>query len=107
MHNNDQGRTFNTPLAVLSLGKLGGNELNYSSDIDLLFLYGDGQDAGTTSISIREYFVRLAQSVTDGLSRMTPEGSAFRVDLRLRPQGGEGEAAIGLSQALEYYSHVA
>ena len=74
------------PVTVLSLGKLGGNELNYSSDIDLLFLYGDGKDAGTTSISIREYFVRLAQTTTGTLSRMTREGSCFRVDLRLRPQ---------------------
>ncbi len=106
-HADAEGRQTDVPVAVLSLGKLGGNELNYSSDIDLLFLYGDGQDAGTTSISIREYFVRLAQGVTDSLSRMTREGSAFRVDLRLRPQGGEGEAAIGLSQALQYYGHTA
>jgi [glutamine synthetase] adenylyltransferase / [glutamine synthetase]-adenylyl-L-tyrosine phosphorylase len=106
-HVDDEGRLTDIPMAVLSLGKLGGYELNYSSDIDLLFLYGDGQDAGTTSISIREYFVRLAQSVTDALSRMTREGSAFRVDLRLRPQGGEGEPAIALSQALEYYGRTA
>jgi [glutamine synthetase] adenylyltransferase / [glutamine synthetase]-adenylyl-L-tyrosine phosphorylase len=106
-HADAEGRHTDVPVAVLSLGKLGGNELNYSSDIDLLFLYGDGQDAGTASISIREYFVRLAQSVTDALSRVTREGSAFRVDLRLRPQGGEGEAAVGLSQALRYYGHTA
>ncbi|MBZ5511070.1 MAG: hypothetical protein LAN70_07845 [Acidobacteriia bacterium] len=106
-HVDAEGRLTGVPVTVLSLGKLGGNELNYSSDIDLLFLYGDGQDAGTTSISIREYFVRLAQSVTDSLSRMTREGSAFRVDLRLRPQGREGEAAIGLSQALKYYGSTA
>ncbi|MBZ5567829.1 MAG: hypothetical protein LAN64_08255 [Acidobacteriia bacterium] len=106
-HVDAEGRLLDVPVAVLSLGKLGGNELNYSSDIDLLFLYGDGNDAGTTSISIREYFVRLAQSVTGTLSRMTREGSAFRVDLRLRPQGGEGEPAVGLTQALEYYGHTA
>ena len=106
-HVDAEGRLTGVPVTVLSLGKLGGNELNYSSDIDLLFLYGDGQDAGTTSISIREYFVRLAQSVTDSLSRMTREGSAFRVDLRLRPQGREGDATIGLSQALKYYGSTA
>jgi [glutamine synthetase] adenylyltransferase / [glutamine synthetase]-adenylyl-L-tyrosine phosphorylase len=106
-HADAEGRHIDVPVAVLALGKLGGNELNYSSDIDLLFLYGDGQDAGTSSISIREYFVRLAQSVTDALSRVTSEGSAFRVDLRLRPQGGEGEAAVGLSQALQYYGRTA
>ncbi|MGZ4836318.1 MAG: [protein-PII] uridylyltransferase family protein [Terriglobales bacterium] len=104
-HVDSEGRLTDMPVTVLSLGKLGGNELNYSSDIDLLFLYGDGQDAGTTSISIREYFIRLAQAVTGALSRATREGSAFRVDLRLRPQGGEGEPAVGLSHALEYYAH--
>jgi glutamate-ammonia-ligase adenylyltransferase len=102
-----EARLADIPVTVLSLGKLGGSELNYSSDIDLLFLYGDGQDAGTTSVSTREYFVRLAQAVTDTLSRITKEGSVFRVDLRLRPQGGEGEPAISLSQALHYYSHTA
>ncbi len=101
------GRLVDVPVAVLSLGKLGGNELNYSSDIDLLFIYGDGQDAGTASISNREYFIRMAQTVTDSLSRMTREGSAFRVDLRLRPQGGEGEPAVGLRHALHYYEHFA
>jgi len=99
-----QGRTVNTPLAVLSLGKLGGNELNYSSDIDLLFLYGDGEEPASASISNREYFVRLAQQVTDILSRPTSEGSVFRIDLRLRPQGNEGELAINLSHALRYYA---
>jgi glutamate-ammonia-ligase adenylyltransferase len=106
-HVDSEGRLTDIPVAVLSLGKLGGNELNYSSDIDLLFLYGDGQDAGRTSISTREYFIRLSQAVTDALSRVTREGSAFRVDLRLRPQGGEGEPAVGLSHALQYYAHSA
>ena len=94
-------------MAVLSLGKLGGNELNYSSDIDLLFLYGDGEDAGTASISIREYFVRLAQSVTDALSRVTREGSAFRVDLRLRPQGRGGRGGGRAVAGAAYYGHTA
>ncbi|HET7186318.1 MAG TPA: putative nucleotidyltransferase substrate binding domain-containing protein [Terriglobales bacterium] len=106
-HFDAEGRLTDIPVTVVSLGKLGGNELNYSSDIDLLFLFGDGEDAGTTSISVREYFVRLAQTVTDTLSRITKDGSAFRVDLRLRPQGGEGEPAIGLSQALQYYGNSA
>ncbi len=101
------GRLVDTPFAVLSLGKLGGNELNYSSDVDLLFLYGDGEDAGTASISNREYFIRLGQQITEVLSRVTPEGAAFRIDLRLRPQGGEGEPAVGLAHALQYYAHSA
>jgi glutamate-ammonia-ligase adenylyltransferase len=99
------GRLVVVPFAVLSLGKLGGNELNYSSDIDLLFLHGDGEAPPEAAISNHEYFVRLAQQVTEILSRVTREGAPFRIDLRLRPQGGEGEPAVGLSHALEYYQH--
>ena len=89
---------------VLSLGKLGGHELNYASDVDLLYLY-DGPEAQTGHLSSREYFVRLAQLVTETLSRMTVEGAVFRIDLRLRPQGQEGEPAVALGQALDYYAH--
>ncbi|HZQ90974.1 MAG TPA: hypothetical protein VFA60_04210 [Terriglobales bacterium] len=102
------GRWIEPAVAVLSLGKLGGNELNYSSDVDLLFLYGDaGVAEGGGAISNREYFIRLAQQVTEILSRVTGEGPVFRIDLRLRPQGGEGEPAVGLRHALDYYTRVA
>jgi len=103
-HVDAEGRIANTTFAVLSLGKLGGNELNYSSDIDLLFLYGDGREPASAPISNREYFIRLAQTMTEILSRPTSEGSVFRIDLRLRPQGNEGELAVSLSHALEYYA---
>ena len=106
-HLDTEGRALTTPFSVLSLGKLGGNELNYSSDIDLLFLYGDGREPSTAQISNREYFVRLAQHLTEILSRPTAEGAVFRIDLRLRPQGNEGELAISLSNALRYYSETA
>jgi len=106
-HLDAEGRALTTPFAVLSLGKLGGNELNYSSDIDLLFLYGDGDEPSAAQISNREYFVRLAQQLTEILSRPTAEGAVFRIDLRLRPQGNEGELAISLSNALHYYSEAA
>lgn len=105
-HAGRDGRLVDTPFAVLSLGKLGGNELNYSSDVDLLFLYGDGDNPGG-KISNREYFIRLGQQITEVLSRPTPEGSVFRIDLRLRPQGSEGEPAIALGHAQRYYSEVA
>jgi [glutamine synthetase] adenylyltransferase / [glutamine synthetase]-adenylyl-L-tyrosine phosphorylase len=101
------GRLVDTPFAVLSLGKLGGNELNYSSDVDLLYIFGDGQEPSEAQISNREYFVRLAQQVTEILSRTSREGAVFRIDLRLRPQGNEGELAISLSRALHYYAHTA
>jgi [glutamine synthetase] adenylyltransferase / [glutamine synthetase]-adenylyl-L-tyrosine phosphorylase len=100
-------RAVETPFAILSLGKLGGNELNYSSDIDLTYIFGDGPEIPQATISNREYFIRLAQQVTELLSRVTSEGPVFRIDLRLRPQGREGELAINLSQALHYYANLA
>jgi glutamate-ammonia-ligase adenylyltransferase len=106
-HLDVSGRAVNTPFALLSLGKLGGNELNYSSDIDVMFLFGDGAEPPSASISNREYFVRFAQQTTEVLSRPTAEGAVFRIDLRLRPQGNEGELAVNLSRALDYYSQVA
>jgi [glutamine synthetase] adenylyltransferase / [glutamine synthetase]-adenylyl-L-tyrosine phosphorylase len=106
-HLDQSGRRQDTPFAVLSLGKLGGNELNYSSDIDLMFIFGDGAEAPGASVSHREYFVRLAQEVTKILSCATPQGPVFRIDLRLRPQGGEGELAISLAQSLRYYATTA
>ncbi|HLK31457.1 MAG TPA: hypothetical protein VKT29_00125, partial [Terriglobales bacterium] len=106
-HLDAEGRVVQTPFAVFSLGKLGGNELNYSSDVDLLYIYGDGEELPSAPIPNREYFVRLAQLVTQILSHMSAEGRVFRIDLRLRPQGAEGEPAIALSQALRYYAQVA
>ena len=100
-------RLVDVPFTILSLGKLGGNELNYSSDVDLLYLFGDGKEPADAEIGNREYFVRLAQSVTEILSRVTSEGAVFRIDLRLRPQGNEGELAISMSQALRYYASLA
>jgi glutamate-ammonia-ligase adenylyltransferase len=97
---------MNARFAVLALGKLGGNELNYSSDVDLLYLY-DGKEPAEAAISLREYFIRQAQLLTEMLSRTTPEGPVFRIDLRLRPQGHEGEPAVALRHALHYYAHSA
>ena len=102
-HRDKQCRVAPTPFTVLALGKLGGSELNYSSDIDLMFVYGDGESLSDAALTNREYFVRLAQQVTDVLSRVTKEGFVFRIDLRLRPQGREGESAVALAQALRYY----
>ncbi|HEV2222134.1 MAG TPA: hypothetical protein VGR84_03945, partial [Candidatus Acidoferrales bacterium] len=93
-------------LTVLSLGKLGGQELNYSSDIDLIFLYDhDGETTGGASgaISNLEYFVRLTQAILKLLTDATPEGVVFRIDLRLRPEGHQGDIAVSLNAALDYY----
>ena len=106
-HIDTEGRLADTAFTILSLGKLGGNELNYSSDVDLLFVYGDGKEPPQASISNKEYFIRLAQQATEILSRVTREGPVFRIDLRLRPQGNEGELAVSLGHALRYYAETA
>jgi [glutamine synthetase] adenylyltransferase / [glutamine synthetase]-adenylyl-L-tyrosine phosphorylase len=105
-----QARIARSEFSVISLGKMGGNELNYSSDIDLLFLYShDGETSGGTEpdsvISNKEYFVRLANAITRTITQSTPYGQVFRVDLRLRPEGDMGDATISLKSALEYYEH--
>ncbi len=105
-----QGRIARSGFSVMSLGKLGGNELNYSSDIDLIFLYShDGETAGGSEresvITNKEYFVRLAHGITRTITQTTPYGLVFRVDLRLRPEGEQGDLAISLKSALEYYEH--
>jgi glutamate-ammonia-ligase adenylyltransferase len=102
-----RGRVHPARFSVLSLGKLGGNELNYSSDIDLLYLRDDAEDAGVIGISAREFFTRLAQELTAVLSDVNVDGQVFRVDLRLRPQGESGEVVVGYAQALRYYRGVA
>ena len=103
-----QGRIARSGFSIISLGKLGGNELNYSSDIDLLLLYShDGETAGgnESTVTNKEYFVRLANAITRTITQPTPQGEVFRVDLRLRPEGEQGDLAISLKSSLEYYEH--
>ncbi|MCS7315929.1 MAG: glutamine-synthetase adenylyltransferase [Bryobacterales bacterium] len=90
--------------AVIALGKLGGLELNYSSDIDLMFVYSaNGQTDGPERVSNKEFFHKLACQLTALLSAFTSEGQCYRVDLRLRPDGRLGEIALSLEAALDYY----
>jgi glutamate-ammonia-ligase adenylyltransferase len=90
--------------AVIALGKLGGRELNYSSDIDLMFVYSDpGYTDGSESVTNKEFFKRGANQLTDLLSTYTAEGMCYRVDLRLRPDGSLGEVCISLDGARKYY----
>ncbi len=90
--------------SILSLGKLGGRELNYSSDIDLLFVYAEnGTTAGPGQISNKEFFKKAANQLTDLLSTYTAAGISYRVDLRLRPDGRFGEVATSLEGAKNYY----
>ena len=91
---------------ILAMGKLGGEELNYSSDIDLIFLYEDeGQTEGPRYLSNAEYFERLAREIVRLLSSPTELGVAYRVDLRLRPEGKQGPLAISVPAALWYYDN--
>jgi [glutamine synthetase] adenylyltransferase / [glutamine synthetase]-adenylyl-L-tyrosine phosphorylase len=91
---------------ILGFGKLGGKELNYSSDIDLMFLYDEeGQTQGQriTVISNDDYFARVCSEVVRLLSANTDCGQAYRVDLRLRPEGHRGPLARSLASTLSYY----
>lgn len=104
----EKGRAVPAKFCIVSLGKLGSNELNYSSDIDLLFLYStEGMTSGSGSrgaVTNREYFTKLAGAVTKIVGEQTGEGAAYRVDLRLRPHGRVGALAVSVAEALKYYS---
>src|SRR5580658_4555136 len=90
--------------AVIALGKLGGRELNYSSDIDLMFVYSSpGQTDGPEQITNKEFFKQAANRLTALLSTYTAEGICYRVDLRLRPDGSLGEVCVSLDGARTYY----
>jgi glutamate-ammonia-ligase adenylyltransferase len=93
-----------TRLAVLGFGKLGGEELNYSSDIDLMFVYDrEGETRGRRVIDAGEFYGRVVGEVVRLLSAHTPHGQAYRVDLRLRPEGRRGPLARSLAGTLSYY----
>ena len=79
------------PLVVLAMGKLGGGELNFSSDIDIVFLYpADGESDGPRTLSGQQFFTRFSQSIVSLLDERTADGFVFRVDTRLRPFGDRG-----------------
>jgi glutamate-ammonia-ligase adenylyltransferase len=100
---------------VLGMGKLGGRELNFSSDIDLIYCYSSdqGQTAGVPDTSgricnrtsLHQYFVRLAEQINKAISQVTAEGFVFRVDMRLRPEGRSGEIANSLLSTEFYYEN--
>ena len=93
-------------LAVIGLGKLGGGELNFSSDIDLMFVYEkDGSLEGSAGrfSTLHEYHVRVAEFVVRRLSEHTGEGHFYRVDMRLRPDGSSGPLAMSRSAYFAYY----
>lgn len=93
-------------LGVVGMGKLGGRELNVSSDIDLIFVYeDDGETAGgaRAPISVHEFFTRLGRRLIGVLSEATADGYVFRVDMRLRPNGDSGPLVCSLGMLEEYF----
>lgn len=91
---------------VLGLGKLGGVELNYSSDIDLVLIYEEeGHTDHTRSTTNREYFERLSRDLAKLVGESTDQGAGYRVDLRLRPEGSRGPICQPASSMLAYYEN--
>jgi glutamate-ammonia-ligase adenylyltransferase len=107
----EKGRAKEAKFCVVALGKLGSLELNYASDIDLLFLYsGEGSTSGQGSrgkAGNREYFVKLSEKIVRIVADQTGEGSAYRVDMRLRPHGRVGALAVSYAEAVNYYKNAA
>jgi len=89
-------------LVVLGMGKLGGCELNFSSDIDLIFCYPEEGEC-PKGLSNHEFFIRLGQSLINALGENTADGFVFRVDMRLRPNGESGPLALSFDAMEHYY----
>jgi len=91
-------------LVVLGMGKMGGYELNFSSDIDLIFAYvEEGEVKGPRSLASSQFFIRLAQRFIKVLNDVTPDGFVFRVDMRLRPYGESGPLVMSHGAMEQYY----
>ncbi|TKB75697.1 MAG: hypothetical protein E8D46_02410 [Nitrospira sp.] len=117
MHRNRQGRWVKTGFTVIGMGKLGGHELNYSSDVDVLYICesheGETKQAAPRGvkakgslqeeISNEEYFEILARELTKALTEQTHEGYLYRVDLRLRAEGSVGQLTRSLDEYAKYY----
>ncbi|MEP2653840.1 MAG: bifunctional [glutamate--ammonia ligase]-adenylyl-L-tyrosine phosphorylase/[glutamate--ammonia-ligase] adenylyltransferase, partial [Paraglaciecola sp.] len=99
------GNNTPQPMLILGMGKLGGRELNFSSDIDLIFTYpsqGNTQ-GGQKSIEHQQFFTKLAQKLIKALDQITAEGQVYRVDMRLRPFGDSGPLVMHFDALEDYY----
>jgi glutamate-ammonia-ligase adenylyltransferase len=92
-----------TEFAVLGLGKLGGRELNHSSDIDVVFLYGE-EGQVSPNLTYHEWFNQLGAKIIETFASIDPAGALFRIDLRLRPEGTAGPLARSLESMENYYA---
>jgi [glutamine synthetase] adenylyltransferase / [glutamine synthetase]-adenylyl-L-tyrosine phosphorylase len=98
------GNKPQTPYAVIGLGKLGGGELNYSSDIDIIFVYAEEGELPTSKrVTYHEYFNKFVEKAVQNLSHASGEGYIYRVDTRLRPESGMGPLARSVQSYLLYY----
>ncbi|MDO6685243.1 MULTISPECIES: bifunctional [glutamate--ammonia ligase]-adenylyl-L-tyrosine phosphorylase/[glutamate--ammonia-ligase] adenylyltransferase [unclassified Agarivorans] len=95
------------PLVVIGMGKLGGRELNFSSDIDLIFCYPENGETqgGRRSIANQQFFIRMGQRLIQLIDQPTLDGFVFRVDMRLRPFGESGPLAVSYAAFEDYYQH--
>jgi glutamate-ammonia-ligase adenylyltransferase len=99
-----QGGGGRQELIIVGMGKLGGRELNVSSDVDLVFVYPEeGEVDGPRELSNHEFFTRLGRSIIAALNEITPEGQVFRVDMRLRPWGDGGPLACSFDGLEQYF----
>ncbi|HLG16278.1 MAG TPA: hypothetical protein VJH03_17490 [Blastocatellia bacterium] len=105
----ERGRVTKSEFAIVALGKLGCRELNYASDIDLLFLFsgpgqtaGDGRQPGSV-ISNKEFFAGVAERIVRMIGGGAVEGPVYRIDLRLRPYGRDGDVVWEIERAADYY----
>jgi len=92
-----------TPFCVIGMGKLGGEELNYSSDIDVIFLYGEDGSLNPT-FTHHQFFTRLAEKIVATFAAPSPGGALFRIDLRLRPEGASGPLVRSIESMEHYYA---
>ncbi|WDT85043.1 bifunctional [glutamate--ammonia ligase]-adenylyl-L-tyrosine phosphorylase/[glutamate--ammonia-ligase] adenylyltransferase [Alteromonas sp. 009811495] len=90
---------------ILGMGKLGGKELNFSSDIDLIFAYPEKGETqgGRKSIEHQQFFTKLAQKLIQALNKVTNDGQVYRVDMRLRPFGDSGPLVMHFAALEDYY----
>ena len=98
----DDGVERDCELAVIGMGKLGGEELNFASDIDVIYVYSSDNGAAG-ALSLHEFMSKLCKSVTAALSEVTEDDTVFKVDLRLRPEGSRGAIANSLLSTERYY----
>ena len=104
-HGTPQGSEGPIHMYILGMGKLGGHELNFSSDIDLIFSYPEKgvTQGGKKTLENQQFFTRLAQKLIQALNKITPDGQVYRVDMRLRPFGDSGPLVMHFDALEDYY----